>query len=92
MATIKVQVILEEEERAMIRREAEAAGTSLSAWVRRAALDKLEAARRARRLSSAEDLAAFFAACDERETGREPDWSEHLEVIDASRASGRGTS
>lgn len=40
------------------------------------------------RLRTRADLERFFAACDGREQAREPDWDEHLEVIDASRRDG----
>jgi hypothetical protein len=37
---------------------------------------------------SLEELKAFFAASDAREQGREPDWEDHLKVIEASMRSG----
>ena len=38
---------------------------------------------------SAADAWAFFAACDAREgSGVEPDWEEHLRVINESRSRG----
>ena len=38
---------------------------------------------------SAEELQAFFRACDATAgLEREPDWEEHLEVINRSRESG----
>jgi len=37
-----------------------------------------------------DELRAFFEACDERETGREPDWAEHREVIEESIRKGSG--
>ena len=38
---------------------------------------------------SAADVRAFFAACDAREgSGVEPDWDEHLKVINESRSRG----
>lgn len=42
-----------------------------------------------RPFESAEELAAFFRECDAiAGPDREPDWEEHLEVINQSRASG----
>lgn len=35
-----------------------------------------------------DDLEDFFASCDAREEGTEPDWEEHLQVIERSRRSG----
>ena len=33
-------------------------------------------------------LEAFFTACDERESGEEPDWEAHREMIERSIRSG----
>lgn len=86
--SIRVQVILEESEQEAIRREARRQGVSLSAWMRRAAQERLQRQAEAQDLATEQDLQAFFAACDERETGVEPDWDEHRSVIDSSRGSG----
>ncbi len=83
----RLQVVLDEEERERFRRQAELEGQSLSSWLREAGRARL-AARRARRLTSAEELRAFFKACDARERGREPDRAEHRAVIERSRRSG----
>ncbi len=84
MAT-RVQVILEEEEKALFQHRARIEGLSLSAWLRRAGQELLvEHRKRATR----SDLAAFFKACDAREQGTEPDWEEHLKTIERSKGSG----
>jgi len=49
---------------------------------------KLAASADVTRLDSAARLNSFFAECDAREAGREPDWDEHRRVIDGSRAAG----
>jgi hypothetical protein len=72
----RVHVLVDDGEREQFRRQAEREGLSLSAWLRRAGQERLEA-RQGRRLSSLRDLKAFFRAADARETGREPDWEEH---------------
>jgi hypothetical protein len=42
-----------------------------------------------RRFSSRADVEQFFSACDVREgLGVEPDWEEHLAVINESRSRG----
>ncbi|MBN2497231.1 MAG: antitoxin [Deltaproteobacteria bacterium] len=82
--------MLEEEERESLRQQARREGLSLSAWIRQAAVDRLSSRQAEKRLSTADDLEAFFEACDARETGREPDWSEHLAVIERSRRSRDG--
>jgi hypothetical protein len=81
---------MDEVEREAFRRAAAHEGLSLSDWLRRAARDRL-AASKAPTLSSAEDLRAFFEACDAREEGVEPDWDQHRRVIEESKATGRTT-
>ncbi|MDA2928941.1 ribbon-helix-helix domain-containing protein [Acidobacteria bacterium AH-259-O06] len=91
MAT-RVQVILDEEEKELFRRRAELAGLSLSAWLRKAAREKLAFEERNPGIKTAEELRAFFSACDARERGKEPDWEEHLSVIeDSIRGGGPNT-
>ncbi len=86
MAT-RVQVVLEEEERERFRREAELQGQSLSAWLREAGRARI-AARAEKRPLTAGSLRAFFKSCDAREKGREPDWEQHLRVMEGSRRGG----
>ncbi len=53
---------------------------------------KAEAALNAKRSESVEDLREFFRKVDEMHgpnPGREPDWSEHLRVINQGRARGQ---
>jgi hypothetical protein len=80
----RIHVVLDDRERAAFQARAEAEGRSLSEWLRLAARDRLERVRPAR-ISTPEDLASFFDACDLRETGREPDWVEHLAIAERSR-------
>ena len=64
---------------------------TLSAWLRAAAHQRLAAGQRSDAFETPEDLEAFFQECDAIEgPDTEPDWSEHLAVIDESR--GRGAS
>ena len=86
--TTKVQVILEEEEKELFQRHAHREGLSLSSWLRRAGEEKLKQLEAEEKLGTLEDLQSFFAACDAREVGREPDWEEHLAVIERSRGTG----
>lgn len=81
--------MLDAAERERFRRQAEIEGQSLSAWLRDAGRERLEA-RRQRRPATRQSLRALFKACDAREKGREPDWEQHLAVMKLSRA--RGTS
>lgn len=85
--SVRIQVIVDELEREAFRAQAAAEGRSLSEWLREAGRQRL-ARGRPDRLRTAGDLEAFFAACDAREEGREPDWDEHLRRIQESRRSG----
>jgi hypothetical protein len=84
--TTRVQVILDEDEKEVFQHRARTEGLSLSAWLRKAGQEMIE--KRTEKITSQEDLDAFFAACDARERGVEPDWEEHLAVIERSRRSG----
>ena len=84
----RVQVVMDEIEREAFRQAAAREGLSLSGWLRRAARNRLEEASHPK-LSSAEDLRAFFNECDQREEGVEPDWQQHRTVIEESKARGR---
>lgn len=84
---MRIQVIVDEQEREAFRAQASAEGRSLSEWLREAGRDRL-ASREPDRLRTAEDLQRFFAECDEQETGREPEWEEHLAVMEESRRQG----
>jgi hypothetical protein len=85
---VRVQVILDEEEKERFQREARREGLSLSAWLRRAGEERLQGKPASSRMDTVEDLRAFFSACDRTEEGREPDWHEHLAVLEASKQSG----
>jgi hypothetical protein len=86
----RIQVLLDRDERELFRRLARQRGLSLSAWLRDAALKQSAAESEVPRVRSVEDLRAFFAECDAREVGREPDWEEHLAALDSSRRDGIG--
>lgn len=86
---IRVQVLMTPEEREAFRRMAREEGLSLSGWLRRAGLERLASAGARERIDEPEQLDEFFSRCDARESGREPDWEEHLQVIRRSRQSGQ---
>ena len=88
----RVQVILDKGESEIFRHHAAREGLSLSAWLRAAGRARLSTVARSERLDSVEDLRSFFAACDAREGGTEPDWEQHESVIEVSRAGGRAAS
>ena len=81
----RIQVLLHPHERELFRSLARQRGLSLSAWLREAAVKQSAMENELPRLRSVEDLRAFFADCDAREVGREPDWDEHLAALDSSK-------
>ena len=85
--SVRIHLVMAEEEKARMERAAKAQGLTLSAWLREAARERLELAAPPG-LSSVDELRGFFAQCDHRETGREPDWDAHRQVIEASKTQG----
>jgi hypothetical protein len=85
---VRVQVVLSEQERERFRRLARLEGMSMSAWLKKAGLERAKALVLSEPLRTREELSEFFSRCDQREQGREPDWEEHLEVLRRSRVSG----
>lgn len=88
--TTKVQVLLDETEREAFREMAQREGLSLSAWLRKAGKEKLLAKKRHKIIYDKKSLRRFFKHCDALAKGQEPDWEDHLKVINRSRASGQG--
>lgn len=86
----RVHLVMDAEEKERYRRLAAREGKTLSEWLRAAAREKAARTRKARSLDTVEALDAFFEECRAREAGRgrEPDWEEHLRVIERSIASG----
>lgn len=80
----RIHILIDDAEHERFRRQAAREGKSLAAWLRDAAREKLAAAEDGMRMDTVEELRAFFAACDARERGREPDWEEHRRVIEES--------
>ena len=83
----RIHLVLGKDEKARLERAARREGMTLSAWLRKAAREKLEGAEPPA-LSTVEELTAFFQECDEREEGREPDWEAHRQVIETSKRQG----
>ena len=85
----RVQLLIPDEDRDRFVHQARREGTTLSAWLRTAAHQRLAAEQRSDPFETREDVEAFFQGCDAIEgPGTEPDWSEHLAVIDESRSRG----
>lgn len=86
--TERIHIMVGRAEKERYRRLAAREGKTLSEWLRAAAREKLDMAMAREGLDDADALRLFFAECDERESGREPDWPAHLEVITRSRGEG----
>ena len=84
----RIHIVLPEDDKARYAAQAAREGKSLGAWLREAAEAKLQNARPRVPLSTLEELRAFFAECNARETGREPDWDEYRRIIERSRTEG----
>ena len=82
----RVQLVIPDEDRDRFVRQARREGMTLSEWLRVAALQRLEDHQRSHPFESPADLEEFFRTCNELEDPeREPDWQDHLTVIDKSR-------
>ena len=85
----RVQFVVPDEERDLFVRQARKEGMTLSAWLRTAAYQRLAEQQRSQPFESPADLEEFFRLCDALEgPRREPDWEEHLGVIEESRKQG----
>ena len=82
----RVQFVIPDEDRDRIVRQARREGMSLSAWLRAAARERLHGRRPRRPFRSQAEIEEFFRECDALDgPAAEPDWGEHLAVIDDSR-------
>lgn len=85
----RVQLLMPEDDHSRFVHQARNEGMTLSAWLRLAARERLARQSQAAGFRSVADVDAFFAKCDARQRpGVEPDWEEHLAVIDRSRRRG----
>ncbi len=85
----RVQLVVPDADRDRFVDQARREGMSLSAWIRAAARERLETRQRVKLFESPDDVKEFFRYCaslDGPET--EPDWSEHLRVMNESRGTG----
>lgn len=85
----RVQIIIPDEDRDRFFSQARREGMTLSAWLRTAAHECLESRQQAKPFASPAELEAFFRESNEQAgPGREPDWEEHLAVMQESRLRG----
>ena len=85
----RVQLVMSDDDRERFVDQARQEGMSLSAWLRAAARERLEKRQSVKQFESPEDVEEFFKSCaafDGPEV--EPDWGEHLRVMDESRSRG----
>lgn len=79
--SVRVQVILDEEEATRFKSQATKESKSLSAWLRDAGKKMIEINQQQQRLTDPDSLKRFFEKCNERENGLEPDWEDHKRLI-----------
>ncbi len=85
----RVQLVIPDEDRDRYVYQARREGMTLSAWIRAAAHQRLQQQQKQRAFEGPADLRKFFGECDTLEgPPQEPDWDEHLAVIDGSRRRG----
>jgi len=86
----RVQVLLTEEERERFRRCARDVETSLSNFIREAAVEKAEQHQRRERLDTVEKLQVCSHECARIQdgTGPEPDWEDVKKMIAESKTHG----
>ena len=85
----RVQLLIPDEDRDRFVYQARREGMSLSAWLRAAANDRLAERKKNKRFQTVEDLLAFFEKCHANAGPEpEPDWEEHLAVINESKMRG----
>ncbi len=85
----RVQLVIPDEDRDRFVHQARREGMTLSAWLRAAARERLQERQHAKPFQSPEDLEEFFRTCDSLEGPEtEPDWDQHLDLINQSRRRG----
>ena len=86
---VRVQLVIPDDDRDRFVLQAKREGMTLSAWLRAAAHTRLEERQRVQPFESVEDIEEFFKMCDALEGPEtEPDWEDHLRVINEARAAG----
>lgn len=89
---MRIQVILNAEEKETFRRASKQEGLSLSAWFVQAAYDRLRAKEENRPIKNAKELRRFFRSLNDNPELVEPDWEEQKRLIaDSKRSGGSGT-
>ncbi len=85
----RVQLVIPDQDRDRFVHQARSEGLTLSAWLRAAAHQRLGRQQESRAFEAAENVAEFFRECEVLDgPNREPNWEEHLKVIEQSRRRG----
>ena len=85
----RVQLVIPDEDRDRFVHQARREGMTLSAWIRSAAHERLRQQQRESAFEGTADLEEFFKTCDALGGPvQEPDWEEHLVLINESRLRG----
>ncbi len=85
----RVQLIINDKKRSCYLHQARKEGLTLSAWLRAAADERIERSSHVQTFESISDLEDFFAKCGNLDAQeKEPDWDQHLAVIDQVRSQG----
>jgi hypothetical protein len=87
--SVRIQVIVDENEAAKFKSQALKESKSLSAWLRDAGRKVLQESKPSESLTEVDALKRFFSRCNQREKGREPDWGEHKQLIQEGFRSGQ---
>lgn len=86
---VRIQLDIPEDERERFARQAERQGMTLNAWLISAARKNMPERTAAKPFQSLEELRDFWKWCDTLHDGqREPDWEEHLRIMDLSKRQG----
>ena len=85
----EVRISLGDDEFERFHEQAQREGITLGEWLRAAAVKRLEDTQRADHFNSTIKVGAFFEGCDAlKRPESEPDWEDHVKVIERSRAGG----
>lgn len=85
----RAQLVIPDEDRDRFVHQARRESMTLSASIRAAAQQRLHQQKRDRLFGGTADLEEFFRECDALDgPAEEPDWEEHVAVINESRLRG----
>lgn len=85
----RIHLVVSEPDRTRYAAAARREGLTLSAWLRAAAAERLDRRAGAEPFRTEDDVWRFFVDRDaETACGTEPDWEQHLDVIQTSRSRG----